>query len=245
MKKTMDANQIKLLAILAMTIDHIAWLVFPGYSKAPLALLMHLIGRMTCPIMCFFIAEGYYHTRDLNRYTLRLFVFAVISHFAYIFASQDFVDARSFIPFYYGGILNQTSVMWSLAWGLVLLRINDSKRLPHWLKAVIVFVVCAITFPSDWSCVAAVAILFMGNARGNFKQQMIWMMLWSATYAAVYFIFLDKIYGVIQLFTCLTIPLLRLYNGERGKWKGMGKLFYVYYPAHLFIMGILRVLLWG
>ena len=31
MKKTMDANQIKLLAILAMTIDHIAWLVFPGY----------------------------------------------------------------------------------------------------------------------------------------------------------------------------------------------------------------------
>ena len=91
MKKTMDANQIKLLAILAMTIDHIAWLVFPGYSKAPLALLMHLIGRMTCPIMCFFIAEGYHHTRDLNRYTLRLFVFAVISHFAYIFASQDFV----------------------------------------------------------------------------------------------------------------------------------------------------------
>ena len=113
MKKTMDANQIKLLAILAMTIDHIAWLVFPGYSKAPLALLMHLIGRMTCPIMCFFIAEGYHHTRDLNRYTLRLFVFAVISHFAYIFASQDFVDARSFIPFYYGGILNQTSGMGS------------------------------------------------------------------------------------------------------------------------------------
>ena len=127
----------------------------------------------------------------------------------------------------------------------MLLRINDSKRLPHWLKAVIVFAVCAITFPSDWSCVAAVAILFMGSARGNFKQQMIWMMIWSATYAAVYFIFLDKIYGVIQLFTCLTIPLLRLYNGERGKWKGMGKLFYVYYPAHLFIMGILRVLLWG
>lgn len=72
-----------------------------------------------------FIAEGYYHTRDLNRYTLRLFVFAVISHFAYIFASQDFVDARSFIPFYYGGILNQTSVMWSLAWGLVMLRVAN------------------------------------------------------------------------------------------------------------------------
>ena len=138
MKKTMDANQIKLLAILAMTIDHIAWLVFPGYSKAPLALLMHLIGRMTCPIMCFFIAEGYYHTRDLNRYTLRLFVFAVISHFAYIFASQDFVDARSFIPFYYGGILNQTSVMWSLAWGLVMLRVANHPGYSQLKKTLLV-----------------------------------------------------------------------------------------------------------
>ena len=98
MKKTMDANQIKLLAIVAMTIDHMAWLVFPGYSKAPLALLMHLIGRMTCPIMCYFIAEGYYHTRNIHKYTFRLFLFAVISHFAYSFASNNFVDARSHIP---------------------------------------------------------------------------------------------------------------------------------------------------
>ena len=67
MKKTMDANQIKLLAILAMTIDHIAWLVFPGYSKAPLALLMHLIGRMTCPIMCFFIAEELHRFITIRR----------------------------------------------------------------------------------------------------------------------------------------------------------------------------------
>ena len=243
--RRLDSNMLKLIAIVAMTADHIAWLLFPGYPAEPLPIILHIIGRLTCPVMCFFIAEGYHYTHDVKKYTARLFVLAVISHFAYVLASNDFVDWHSFIPFYYGGILNQTSVMWSLAWGLVLLRINDSKRLPHWLKAVIVFAVCAITFPSDWSCVAAVAILFMGNARGNFKQQMIWMMIWSATYAAVYFIFLDKIYGVIQLFTCLTIPLLRLYNGERGKWKGMGKLFYVYYPAHLFIMGILRVLLWG
>ena len=95
---------------------------------------------MTCPIMCFFIAEGYYHTRDLNRYTLRLFVFAVISHFAYIFASQDFVDARSFIPFYYGGILNQTSVMWSLAWGLVMLRVANHPGYSQLKKTLLVYV---------------------------------------------------------------------------------------------------------
>ena len=97
MKKTLDANQLKLIAIFAMTVDHIAWLLFPGYAKGALPVVMHIIGRLTCPIMCYFIAEGYYHTRDLNRYTLRLFVFAVISHFAYIFASQDFVDALAYV----------------------------------------------------------------------------------------------------------------------------------------------------
>ena len=39
--------------------------------------------------------------------------------------------------------------------------------------------------------------------------------------------------------------MLRLYNGERGSWKGMGKLFYAYYPAHLAACGILRIVLWG
>lgn len=34
MKKTLDANQLKLIAIFAMTVDHIAWLLFPGYAVA-------------------------------------------------------------------------------------------------------------------------------------------------------------------------------------------------------------------
>ena len=33
MKKTLDANQLQLIAIFAMTVDHIAWLLFPGYAK--------------------------------------------------------------------------------------------------------------------------------------------------------------------------------------------------------------------
>lgn len=144
MKKTLDANQLKLIAIFAMTVDHIAWLLFPGYAKGALPVVMHIIGRLTCPIMCYFIAEGYYHTRNINKYTFRLFLFAVISHFAYSFASNDFVDARSLIPFYFGGILNQTSVMWPLAWGLsccawrtasALRSCEDGSRHSHCLSA--------------------------------------------------------------------------------------------------------------
>ena len=61
-RRSLDSNAIKLIAILAMTVDHIAWAVFPGYPRAALPLLMHLIGRITCPIMCYFIAEGFHYT---------------------------------------------------------------------------------------------------------------------------------------------------------------------------------------
>ena len=43
----LDSNMIKLIAIIAMTVDHIAWAVFPGYPAAPLPVAMHLIGRIT------------------------------------------------------------------------------------------------------------------------------------------------------------------------------------------------------
>ncbi len=89
----LDSNMLKLIAIAAMTADHIAWLLFPGYPTDPLPIILHIIGRLTCPIMCFFIAEGYHYTRNIKKYMARLFVFAVISHFAYMFASNDFEDS--------------------------------------------------------------------------------------------------------------------------------------------------------
>ena len=88
-KNPLSSNAIKLIAIAAMTVDHIAWAVFPGYPKEFLPLLMHLIGRITCPIMCYCIAEGYHYTRNIRKYTARLFVFALISHFCYIYFSHD------------------------------------------------------------------------------------------------------------------------------------------------------------
>ena len=52
--KKMDANMIKLIAIIAMTIDHTTWMIFPGYPRDFVPILLHIIGRVTCPIMCYF-----------------------------------------------------------------------------------------------------------------------------------------------------------------------------------------------
>lgn len=245
MKKTLNANMIKVIAIIAMTIDHIAWMIFPGYPKETLPVILHMIGRVTCPIMCYFIAEGYHYTKDINKYTRRLFVFAFISHFAYIFASMDFVDWRSFIPFYYGSALNQTSVMWSLAWGLVMLRVvNSTKIKGNAAKTLLVLLICLISFPSDWSCIASLCILAFGTNRGKFKTQMLWMIFYVAIYAVVYFFAIDKIYGLLQMAVVFAIPIIMLYNGQRGANKKINQImkwsFYIYYPLHLFVIGWLQ-----
>lgn len=244
MKKGLTSNTIKLIAIAAMTLDHVAWWLFPGYPRAALPLLMHIIGRLTCPIMCYFVAEGYHYTRDVRKYTARMFLFALVSHFAYIFASADFAGWRSFIPFSSGSVLNQTSVMWSLAWGLVMLRVVNSKKLPHGTQVLLILLICAVSFPSDWSCIAALCILAFGTNRGDFRAQMTWMLAYVAMYAAVYALALDAVYGVLQMAVALSIPILLQYNGRRGaspRWNtAMKWLFYLYYPAHLFLIGWLQ-----
>ena len=249
MKKGLNSNALKMIAIIAMTIDHIAWLVFPDYPHEVLPVILHIIGRLTCPIMCYFIAEGYHYTKNIRKYTCRLFVFAVISHFAYIFASADFVDWKSFIPFYYGNILNQTSVIWPLAWGLVMLRIVNSEKIPkQWVKIALILLICLVTFPSDWSCIASLCILAFGTNRGKLRTQSMWLIIYVAIYATVYCFAIDRVYGLVQMGVVLAIPFIKLYNGKRGKNPRVNKImkwfFYIYYPLHLAILGTIQLVLW-
>ena len=238
-KLSLNGNQIKLIAIIAMTIDHLTWVLFPGTQAVWYVFVLHIIGRLTAPIMWFFIAEGCHYTRDPKKYAGRLFLFALISHFAY-----NFAFGIPFVPLSTGPF-NQTSVMWSLAWAVVLIFLCRSEKIPQWGKILAIIAVCVISFPSDWSSIAVMCPFFLYAHRGNFKKQALDIVLWSFIYALVYFLFLDKVYGVLQLFTALSIPVLARYNGERGNWKGMKWLFYLYYPAHLIIIGILRMILHG
>ena len=69
----MTGFQLKLLAMLAMTADHIGAVFFPEIS------LLRWIGRLAMPVLCFFIGEGLRHTRSPRRYLLRLTGFALLS----------------------------------------------------------------------------------------------------------------------------------------------------------------------
>ena len=236
-------DELKLLAILAMTIDHIAWLAFPGYSMRPLALVMHAIGRLTCPIMCYFIAEGYHYTRNFKNYALRLLLLAIVSHFAYqFFSCGGSLDWRCYLPFSSGQLLNQTSVIWALLGGLLMLRVNDLDC-SALQKTALILLLCLITLPADWSCIAPLCILSIGANRANPGAQLRWCLFYVSLYVAVYCLSLNVWYGLLQLAVFLSVPLLRRYDGTRGKNPALSRvmkpLFYAYYPLHLIVLCLL------
>ncbi len=238
-QKSLNGNQLKIIAMIAMTADHLTSVLFPNYPTDWWILVLHVIGRLAAPIFWFFVAEGYHYTHNWKKYAGRLLVFAIIGHFSY-----NFAFGIPFIPFQ-TSVFNQTSVIWALFWGLIALVVNDSVRLRQWQKSLLILGITAITFCADWSSIAVLAILQMGINRGNFKKQMTKMMILVSIYAAVYVIFINPVYGIIQLFVALTIPLLKMYNGERGRWNGMKWFFYAYYPLHLVVCGLIRIALHG
>lgn len=239
MEKKLNSNHLKIIAIIAMTIDHVTDLFYPAFPAQPLPIALHILGRLTAPIMWFFVAEGYYYTHNVKKYMLRLGTFAVISHFAYCFAFGN-----SFIPFR-ESIFNQTSVMYPLFIAVLILWLQDTESKHTMLKNIIIFLLVWSAFPADWSCIAVLAIIDIYRNRGNLKRQTFRMMMWVLLYAIVSFFFVSKVYGLIELFVILVYPLMKQYNGQRGKAAWLKWFFYIYYPAHLIIIGIVRVMMYG
>lgn len=241
MQTKLNSSHLKLIAIIAMTIDHVADLIFPGFSAEPLSIVMHVIGRLTAPIMWFFVCEGYHYTKDRKKYLMRLGIFAVISHFAYCFSF-----GIPPIPFT-TGIFNQTSVMYPLFIAVLILSLDDNEKLQNrtGLKHIITFILIWSAFPADWSCIAVLAIIGMYKKRGDLRGQMKKMLPLVLLYGVVSFFFVSKVYAMVLPGVLLVYPVLMLYNGEKGKANWMKWFFYAYYPAHLIIIGILRLAIYG
>ena len=234
-KKFLSGNALKVIAIITMTIDHLAWMGVEEYSQAetPIQIFLHCIGRLTAPIMIYFVAEGYHYTRNYWKYLGRMAMLAVVSHFAFCyFAYQSFNPLQN-------KIFNATSIIWPLMWGLIFLKVWDEEKIDMWIKIMITVIGCILTATSDWSCASSLAILMIGRNRGNFYKQMLWLMAIITLYAVAFFIFNNPVYGMVHMACWISVPLLALYNGSRGKVKWLGLFFYFYYPIHLALIGLI------
>lgn len=253
MPKVFNKVHLQIIAAIAMLVDHLTWIIFPGYPTEPLPIILHVIGRLAFPIFAYFIAEGYHYTHDKKKYALRILIFALISHVPYMMASITFQKYGwlSLVPFATGtGItrfLNQGSVLFAYFIGLIMLFVNDSTKLKEWQKVLIILLLCVVSFPCDWSCIGSLVVLSIGSNRGKPLKQIIWSLVWVSCYAVVYIFALDMVYGFIQFGVVLAIPFLALYNGMKSKYPMVNKVmryfFYIFYPLHLLVLGIIGLFL--
>lgn len=242
-KKRLSETEIKYIAIIAMLIDHIAWCFVDTYSV--FGIIMHVIGRITAPVMTYFIVEGYYHTKNLDKYILRLFIFAVISYIPYIY-----MDLGTLIPFTESGgeykfIPNQ-GMIYTLCLTLISLKVMHSEKLNKLFKALSMLFLCIASLIGDWSFFPIIWAFFFDRYRGNFKSQakaftIVTLLLCMDT------VVLPIINGgnfgnVFQLGVFLALIPLSLYSGERGKVLGEKAdkwFFYIFYPLHMLILGFI------
>ena len=77
-----NRDTVKYIAVIAMVIDHIAYMFMPGPSIV--YIMMRFAGRVTGPVMAYFIAEGYRYTRSRRKYITRLILCALFSWIPFI-----------------------------------------------------------------------------------------------------------------------------------------------------------------
>lgn len=226
-KKGLTSNQLKLIAMVTMTLDHMGLLLFPG------ALWLRAVGRLAFPIYAYMIAEGCIHTKSMPRYLSTMAVMAAVCQVVTYIAT--------------GSLYQCILVTFSLSIGLVWL-ILWARQLPgvlRWLLraggvAAVFFVtellplqLEATDFAVDYGFFGTVLPVVLVFAGTKYQEILLTAVLLTA---------LAFIGPPVQWFALLSLPLLALYNGQRGtlrlKW-----VFYLYYPIHLAVLHLVAAFL--
>jgi len=215
----LTGNQLKLIALITMTVDHIGMLLLPRL------MILRIIGRIAMPLYAYMIAEGCRYTHDRRRYFLRLAGLALVCQVVYYFADHSL----------YQCIL----VTFSLS-VLCISAIDTAQRKggASWLLAVAALlgagVICELLpmkisgFAVDYGFFGVLlpVILYYFGEKGIVPGMLL----------------LCLSIGNLQWWALAAVPLMLLYNGQRGK-RSLGWVFYLYYPLHLAVLYGIALLL--
>ena len=234
-RRGLSGNALKIIAAVAMLIDHAGLLLFPRY------IIFRVIGRLAFPIFAFMIAEGARHTRNRLRYFLTVLGVGLAIQAVYYFAMHDtelsiFMTFSFSIPLIYllDGVKRE------------IFRATPSPvRIFAWITAFMIATVgvyfACRNLKVDYGFFGvmtpvATSLFMLPDGVGEALRRFDCLPMHVATCGASLFMLSGSGLSV-QSYALLALPLLLLYSGKRGKWK-LKYFFYVFYPAHL-------VLLWG
>ena len=220
-------NQLKFIAMISMLCDHIGLMFLPQFP------ILRFIGRLAMPIFAYMIAEGCRYTHKKTRYFLQLFLLATGCQLVYYFGMGSV----------YQGIL----ITFSLS-VLMIFSLQQFRQKPGFASGAGVFAAVSATL---LLCLILPQVLSHTDYGVDYG---IWgALLPVAVYcmptkplkllaAGTLMVLLAIAIGPIQWYALLALPLLALYNGQRGKWK-LKYLFYIFYPAHLVILYLIDLLI--
>ena len=221
------SSTLKWIAITTMIIDHLGAVFFDPDVNGWF-LLFRMVGRTAFPLFAFMLTEGFRHTSNLKKYMLRLGIFAIISEVPY-----DFCESGKLIDF------DKQNVFYELLLGLIVLylinkpyKIKDKDISP--IVRVLIIIAGAVI---GWVCnfdyhwIGILVIVFLYYIRENF--------LWYAAGVVVaYAIGADVIVAICVI---PALVLIYYYNGKKGRGGKVFKwFFYLFYPVHLGLFGILH-----
>jgi hypothetical protein len=211
----LTGNQLKLIALISMTCDHVGLQLFPNI------LLLRILGRLALPIFAYMIAEGCRHTRSRKRYLLRMAGLAAVCQVVYFVAMESL----------YQCILVTFSLSICLIYALDNLQQHPGtgSRLLALGTLTVVFALCVVLpdflpgFEIDYGLMGVLlpVLIYFGKPSHHFLL------------AGVILLCLGT--GGIQWWSLCAIPLLGMYNEQRGR-TNMGRVFYIYYPLHLVVI---------
>lgn len=224
MRKGLTGNQLKLIAMVTMTLDHIGFVLFPQ------VLWMRLVGRLAFPIYAFFVAEGCRHTRSMPKYLGSVALVALLCQVVTVLAGSWYQCAL--VTF----ILSITLI-------LQLQKLRETKNV-FWM------LLFAATLAAVWFLTQTLPGLLPDtdyavdyDFLGVILPVVIWLMPTKPLQllGASVVLLAMGLSNQYQLLALGAVPLLALYNGQRGK-RNIKWLFYWYYPAHLGILHLIAML---
>lgn len=233
---SLTRETVKYLAVIFMVLDHIAWYFLP--FSTPTAQAFHILGRITAPVMCFFLAQGVRYTRSVPRYLLRMLIFAAAAQLPwwYLHRGQKF----------------SLNMLFTLFFCLLMLWIDRSDA-PAVLRAGGVVLCIAATNYCDWAIHAPLWCLVFYHLHGSrSKETLAFSAVALSYYAKAVLRRLDANYtpqralteSLFTLGVFLALPLLALTDRTKrenrhpafSKW-----FFYVFYPLHLGVIVLIKM----
>lgn len=225
----MSANILKIIALMAMTIDHVGLMLLPDYEW------MRIVGRIAFPIFAFMIAEGCRYTRSRLRYLLQIALMGISMQIVF------FVATRSLYQ----------SVFISFTLAIILIYVIDKAKKEQQIKYWIY--VGLSVFTITFLCLGLPNVLYKTDYDIDYnivgvlipvtcyfaKSKKFRMLVFALDLIA-----LSVFYGGVQWFCLLAIPLIGMYNYQKGRFE-LKNFFYFYYPTHLSVIFAIEIIVNG